>query len=635
MKTIKMLPASERPVLACVGDRVFQVRNGSVGSIEVLSAGLSGDFELVTASNAPSNRFNQCCTQMNENCFLMLGGDGHGILAFEVWLFNTSLCEWRRLTIDSDVPLPRRSSHCAASFLIDGVCTVFVFGGVHGIELCRDALVLRVYNDSVSITTIPEGDCWPCPRRNSSLALCQSKAVLFGGENADGECLNDLWEFDASLFAACPTWRSIVHVGPSPRRLHQSWSDGQKAFVAGGVGPDGPLNDIWMWHEGAWQQTMIFVTTFPIFACNLGLCEVSEKLEIVQQKSPFAALDSLFEDLRRSEKQFSERRAGEEKKLALLRAQLNERRSQGAALDAYTGGEVTGNVKEALANFSQERREFLQAQIDELRTEIKGVVKEIVDEYPNCVRSNISSKRSEVEIAAQVALSRDEAQQKEKEIQSARYLELQLGEAQIATLRKDSSEEDVVVDPADFKTFMKLANQYGIMSEKSQAALDEFYRMQLRAYHHLLTKVASRKEELAEAQRKIPILEQKIARLSSKLSRRFARISLCQAHLSEWTKLQNDAKQQEKLSQQFLAELEQRNDENESQKQSENEATRERISEALVDIAQTNKEVLEALWKKAHEIMAQIDEQPPAVAATTLSSQAHFLEELIHKITHV
>ena len=639
---VNMLPSSSRPVLVCVGDHVFRVCNGASGKVEVQKAPLSGDFQPVKAANPPSNRFNQFCLPLAASSFLMLGGDGFGISSFEVWLFDTAACAWRSLKKLSDAPIARRSSHCAAAFAQDGSITVFVYGGVHGLELCRDVLVLKVEGDGFYADIVPEGDGWPCPRRDASIALCQGKMMMFGGENDEGVRLNDLWEFDAGLFGACPYWRNLANGGLPGRKLHQSWADGQNMFVAGGLGKDGELNDIWMWSEGAWQQTMIFVAKFPIFACELGLCEVSTKLEKVVQKSPFAALDGMFEELRNAEKKFSERRSGEERKLSLLRAQLNERRNQGAALDAYTGGEPVGNVKEALANFSQERREFLQEQIDGLRTEIRDVVKEIVEEYPLCVHRNIRVKRDDVEIAAQMALRLEEEKEIEKETDNAHKIESQIGESQTKVLKESSKgAEDVTVDPGDFQSFMRLANEYGIMSEKSQCALDGFYGMQLRAYHHLLTKVATRKEDIALAKKRIPLLEQKIAKLSQKLSRRFLKISEYQGLLDEWSGLEQNAKSEEKLSQQFLAEIEAQK-KNEShiaqtvkRREMENEAVREKIATALVNIGQTNRATLESIWTKAHEIMTAIDDQTPSVATTTLASQAPALEELIRQLTNV
>ena len=627
----QMLPQESRPPLVCVSGRVFQTRNGASGSLELLSATMSSPFEQLSPSNPPSNRMSPCLIPFSATSFLMLGGDGPGITSFEVWLFDIPSCSWRLL--NGDCALRHRAGHAAASVIRDREFVVYVFGGVTGLEFCRDVLVLAVRESGFSACVIPEGEGWPMPRWHASLTACQSKVMMFGGEDESGKCLNDFWEFDGAFFEKCPFWKSVGKGGLPGRRGHESWTEGRDLFVAGGAGEKGPLDDVWKWYEGAWHQTMIFVTQHPVFACELGLCEVGEKLEKVAQRTPFAALDGLFEDLRKEEKRFSDRRVGEESKLAMLKGKLIEIRGQSSALDTYRSGAPSEKVHEALANFSKERRDEMQAQVVKLREELSKVVQEIVDEYPMCVNNGVRPSQAAREIAIRMGLKLQEEKRNQEATEKERADEMKIGEETLILLRervKDSPE--VEVDPANFDSFMKIAKEYGVRSEESQNALDSYYGMQLRCYHHLAAVVQERKEDIAEARRRLPILEQTINRLSEKLMNRFTHVSKLKKKLERWTRGFAVASQEKERSEQYQQEREKPGNETLTR---EIEELRDKLSKSLLEIVQTHGQDIETIWTKSNALVADIDGITADVAAPILATRAPAIETLMYKISNV
>ena len=618
-----------RPSLVYVDGRVFQVRQGPSGSLELLSATLSSNFEVLSPSNPPPNRIGQCLLPFSAKSFLMLGGDGTNITEFEVWLYDIQSSTWTRFQTPA-TPLPRRSDHCAASVINGNSFIVYVYGGVTGLELCRDVLVLRIKDDRLSASVIKESDNWPSPRRHASLTVCQSKVWLFGGESETGQPLNDLWEFDGGLFDSCPFWRCASKGGLPARTGHESWAEGCDMFVAGGTGPDGPLNDEWRWHDGAWQQTVIFIAKDPVFFCALGLCEVGEKLEKAVRRSPFAALDGLFEDLRKKEKQFSDRRAGEEAKLETLKKQLSELRRQSSALDTYKPGSVSEEVNQALANFSEDTNQTLQTDIAKLREELTEVVKAVVDEYPLCARSGPRENPESRDIAKRIEWKLEEEKRIQAHSQSEREAELNIGGETISILEQGlENAPEVKVDPGDFGSFLKIAKQYGVMSTESQNALDGFYGMQLRCYNHLTAAVATRKEGIEAARKRLPILEQTITRLSEKLMKRFETIGEYKEDLEQWTTSLKAAEAEELVTQQYSDAMKA------GESPPDNQAEVEKLSGYLLEIAQTHRQAIEDIWTNCNDILLAIDGEPAATTAPILETRAPPIESLMYKISSV
>eukprot|EP00249_Psilotum_nudum_P022868 c28669_g1_i1 orf=521-2389(-) len=83
-------------------------------------------------------------------------------------------------------------------------------------------------------------------RCNFGACAVGSKVVLFGGEGADMQPMNDTFVLDLSV--ACPAWRHVHVNSPPPGRWGHTLSclNGSWLVVFGGCGRDGLLNDVFV-----------------------------------------------------------------------------------------------------------------------------------------------------------------------------------------------------------------------------------------------------------------------------------------------------------------------------------------------------------------------------------------------------
>lgn len=133
---------------------------------------------------------------------------------------------------------------------------VFVFGGLNGDGVLRDALV---HWDGGRWGRVPHSAPWPAGRRDPGMAaLGTDRIVLFGGRDSAGN-RNDTWIWTrAPGTEQAGTWSPLPDgVSAPPARYGMAMvSFGNKIVLWGGdgEGPGDVLNDTWQFDGSTWQE---------------------------------------------------------------------------------------------------------------------------------------------------------------------------------------------------------------------------------------------------------------------------------------------------------------------------------------------------------------------------------------------
>jgi len=203
-------------------------------------------------------------TMTNIGGVMYVYGGWNGTAYFgDTWWFDTSALytqsytNWSRSY--SDANPPPRNSHSAVEF----AGQLIVFGGFshntsQGSVFCNDPLDDCIYfNDVWSYS--PFGDKWtqlmpagdkPIPRWGHSASVVGENMYIFGGTNAAGQTLNDLWAFNFPY----GVWQKLSPGGtiPGTRYAHSQVTIGDAVYLYGGSSFSSTYRDLWVFtpHKG-------------------------------------------------------------------------------------------------------------------------------------------------------------------------------------------------------------------------------------------------------------------------------------------------------------------------------------------------------------------------------------------------
>jgi len=193
------------------------------------------------------------------------GGHTATLVGTDIWVFGGASSEatyesvykldlinkhWTRAVPTSgDAEPSKRTNHAAAA---DAHGKIYMFGGYDAEgNFLNEVWILNVFwnghwdnPNSVPVVwehPIPSGQI-PTARESHSLTVVQRKLVLFGGYTTEGHCVNDVHVYDLDR----QDWSAVPSSGvaaPAPRQAHSAARHGLHIIVAGGcdVGAAKPL----------------------------------------------------------------------------------------------------------------------------------------------------------------------------------------------------------------------------------------------------------------------------------------------------------------------------------------------------------------------------------------------------------
>lgn len=170
--------------------------------------------------------------------------------------------------ISASAPPTLRSQHSMVWDLQNDL--LFVFGGIDAQgNLLND---LWEFNPGtgqwtqINNTTTPGGACagsaWPSPRTNAAMVWdsVHQQILLYGGLGANNHYLGDLWAYSPSTGAGSWTPIACFNNGPGARAANAVWN-GSQMVLLGGTDKYGLLSDFWSYTPGAPGNSWQLVTS--------------------------------------------------------------------------------------------------------------------------------------------------------------------------------------------------------------------------------------------------------------------------------------------------------------------------------------------------------------------------------------
>jgi Rab9 effector protein with kelch motifs len=150
------------------------------------------------SSNQPNPRTIHVGTSY-KNQILIFGGGQNGKTPVDdqkVYIFNVSNKKWITLSISGNVPSSRHG-HVMISFNEE---LIFLHGGMKDENLFDDLWSLNLRTMSWLEIKPKEISVCPCPRAAHGGININKSLYIFGGINAEGCALDDLWKYDIGIF---------------------------------------------------------------------------------------------------------------------------------------------------------------------------------------------------------------------------------------------------------------------------------------------------------------------------------------------------------------------------------------------------------------------------------------------------
>ncbi|EAY13485.1 Kelch motif family protein [Trichomonas vaginalis G3] len=288
-----------------VGDDIYKVECVDGEYLSVFKGKIGIPFEMLDVKGeSPVNRDLFSLTVIDDDSFLLTGGICPSILEFDIWRFNISKNSWTKLT-NCGQRVPCRKGHCSILWYYAGCSRLYVIGGASFVYLRKDILCIEFNGDTFTATSIPlEADGLP-PRVFCSVSLIQNRLRVFGGLDENGKILGDLWDLSATYHNPAVMWTPKNHLsGHNSKSIekmgrynHISYVVDDHVYIVGGIGRNGPLNNV----AAPWEIKNIYEAEEPVIYSNKGLVEVCDPPKLVELNSIYTQMDILFDDLRQKE----------------------------------------------------------------------------------------------------------------------------------------------------------------------------------------------------------------------------------------------------------------------------------------------------------------------------------------------
>jgi Dictyostelium (slime mold) repeat/Galactose oxidase, central domain len=212
----------------------------------------------------PAGRAGHAFAAGDDGVAVLFGGEGDSGLLDDTWVWKEG--EWSepigRAVSSSGVwvSVPKRTEAALAAI---GQGGFLLFGG-----RAEDGSVLgdtwQLFAGVSKADWYKTYDGYAAPPARSSHAMVRDPqtghVLLFGGRDAQGKALRDLWEYDPSVHAAERWTKLSPSISPPARFGHQLTVDlsRSKIVLTGGVGDDADtlFDDVWEWDSGVGNWTL-------------------------------------------------------------------------------------------------------------------------------------------------------------------------------------------------------------------------------------------------------------------------------------------------------------------------------------------------------------------------------------------
>jgi hypothetical protein len=194
-----------------------------------------------TAGGGPDARFGHTATWVPDVGLVIWSGQAGSTFFDDLWAFDPATVAWRRLEANGDVPAKRYGS-CAA-LGPDGRLWIS-----HGFTFSGRFSDTRAYDFGTSTwTDVTPEDAVPVER---CLHDCWwtdgGKFLLYAGQTNGKPALGDLWSLTPAAGGGDATWEELPQPEPPARQLYAQAQLRGQSYVFGGSDADGRnLDDLW------------------------------------------------------------------------------------------------------------------------------------------------------------------------------------------------------------------------------------------------------------------------------------------------------------------------------------------------------------------------------------------------------
>jgi hypothetical protein len=215
-------------------------------------------IQIETSTQPPARANALMAFDANRGRMILFGGEvgatNPGVPAADTWEYDGATWTF----VPSASPPPARDRHTLVFHEDRGA--LLLFGGADQNGTFFDDAWEFVGGEW---SPLDLGGAGPPARSSTAMVYATSgdEALLFGGVDANGTDLADLWSFGATRVRD----RTPSTLAPSPRTDAAMLYDGDRTILFGGLAPDFSwLGDTWIWDGDAWTPVATAVSAPPL-----------------------------------------------------------------------------------------------------------------------------------------------------------------------------------------------------------------------------------------------------------------------------------------------------------------------------------------------------------------------------------
>ncbi|KAH0787966.1 Kel2p [Histomonas meleagridis] len=528
IKSIADFPQDQAKMPSCVfiNDQLYQVYEDG-DSLSVKSCYIGKKFVKIKCDGkAPSKREGYCCVALTAKQFALIGGSTKGVNQPEIYLFNIETNEWSKPQIIS-TELGVRVMHRAVTIQTDpSNYDIYLFGG-NSLTFCNPELLLFKLSENYgSCFVVPCKGTFPCGRYNHSMVYNDGKIFVFGGINAFGEVLGDLWELDLNISPFSPKWELIINDESMTRHSNILYTKEDGIYVAGGISESGEiLHDIWRFSfSSAWEQISVFQTNNLVFTSqNNELLDISkDSVKYLEQFSPLSILNNQFEKLAKQQTEIHQSIMAQEKKIHDLQleiASLQELKKRINSKGIYKNEIISKTTEEKLRNEVIGLRKKLITLLDQVVE--SSVRNRVINKPPKSLLFNFS-----MELMMKLATKTEKFERQKRELQAEKEIYSSQKEA-LQKLASSSSNNSTEVDKnAEMNnSFVRKLKELETIHNKTRAMNEKLNRAHAKCFEddgffiELMSKMSQSEENLEKTQTREEKLKVQISQASHNLDK--------------------------------------------------------------------------------------------------------------------